>query len=350
MSEESDRLVIIQDESRTGPNTQPNLTAHTITEHSGKGPASNPASEDLIGVIVPDAAFAWNRIAEHNRCITIAMTLNRLRQRPRAILVGSALLVSIGLGWVGACASLGLALYRQENGDEQARGYDVCLVDKAASMLTEARAFLLQTASPSYTMVKQGPEFAINRLHPEFAIRLAEAIREARDAGLFSAGVYSAYRPPAFGVGGFSDKFNSLHAYGLAVDMFGIGKPGSAEARHWHEVAARHGVICPYGPYHKTEWNHCQPTALKKIWAGSPLRETITANGPVSLEAMFEAGDLVVESLTSATEKGQQVQTGILKAEASGTCPQSFAVEDVPVLYGLVPGQFSFKETGSRGT
>jgi len=51
------------------------------------------------------------------------------------------------------------------------------------------------------------------------AIRLAGAVHEARDAGLSSAGVYSAYRPPAFGVGGFSDKFNSLHAYGLAVDI-----------------------------------------------------------------------------------------------------------------------------------
>jgi hypothetical protein len=47
------------------------------------------------------------------------------------------------------------------------------------------------------------------------------------------AGVFSAYRPPAFGVGGFSDKFNSLHTYGLAVDMRGIGTPGSAEAELW---------------------------------------------------------------------------------------------------------------------
>jgi hypothetical protein len=39
-----------------------------------------------------------------------------------------------------------------------------------------------------------------------------------------------AYRPPAFGVGGFSDKFNSLHTYGLAVDMRGIGRPGSRSA------------------------------------------------------------------------------------------------------------------------
>jgi len=235
-----------------------------------------------------------------------------------------------------------------QNGNQRPRQDEACSGDKKSWTLTEARTFLLQTANPSYTMMKQGPEFAINRLHPEFAIRLAETVREARDAGLSSAGVYSAYRPPAFGVGGFSDKFNSLHAYGLAVDMYGIGRPGSAEALHWHEVAARHGVICPYGPYHKTEWNHCQPTGLKKIRTGSPLRETITANGPLNLEAMFEAGDSVVESLTNTAENSQQAQLGILDAQASSTCSYSLAVEEVPVLYGLVPGQLSFKESGSQ--
>jgi hypothetical protein len=77
-------------------------------------------------------------------------------------------------------------------------------------------------------MAKQGVELAIERLHPEFAICLTKALREARDYGL-RAGIFSAYRPPAFGVGGFSDKFNSLHAYGLAV-LYGIGRPGSVEA------------------------------------------------------------------------------------------------------------------------
>jgi hypothetical protein len=349
MSEDSDRLVI-QHESRTAPNVEPNLTAHAIKEHSGQRPTPTPAApDDLIGIIVPDAAFAWGRVAERNRRAMILLVLSQCRNRPRAMLVASALAVSIGLGWVGACHSSGLLLYLQ-NGDHQPREDGVCLADKAASTLTEARAYLLQTAYPSYTMAKQGPEFAINRLHPEFAIRLAGAVHEARDAGLSSAGVYSAYRPPAFGVGGFSDKFNSLHAYGLAVDMYGIGRSGSAEARHWHEVAARHGVICPYGAYHKTEWNHCQPTALKKIWTGSPLRETITANGPVSLEAMFGAGGSLVENLTNAAENSRQGPIGILDGEASRACTQSLAVDEAPVLYGLLPRDFSFQESGGWRT
>ena len=118
---------------------------------------------------------------------------------------------------------------------------------------SEARAYLLETASPGYTMTLQGPEVAISRLHPEFAVRLESAIREARNAGLPFAGVFSAYRPPMFGVGGFSDKFNSLHTYGLAVDMRGIGRPGSPEAQLWHQIAAKNGVVCPYGPGDRAE-------------------------------------------------------------------------------------------------
>src|SRR5947207_12993453 len=106
-------------------------------------------------------------------------------------------------------------------------------------------------------MAKQGVELAIERLHPQFAIRLAKALREARDYGLL-AGIYSAYRPPAFGVGGFSDKFNSLHAYGLAVDLYGIGRPGSVETLWWHGISAKHVVISPYCHHDTAELYHDQ--------------------------------------------------------------------------------------------
>jgi hypothetical protein len=162
---------------------------------------------------------------------------------------------------------------------------------KTPLYLSEARAYVIETSSPGYTMTLQGTELAIGRLHPEFVVRLANAIREARSAGLLFAGVFSAYRPPEFGIGAFSDKFNSLHSYGLAVDIHGIGRPGSPEAQLWHEIAARNGVICPYGPDDRAEWNHCQqPTSIKVILAENPLRETISAAGPFDLDRMFEAG------------------------------------------------------------
>jgi hypothetical protein len=168
--------------------------------------------------------------------------------------------------------------------------------------IAAARNYLIETASPGYTMTRQGPELAIGRLNPEFAVRLANAVREARQGGLPSAGVFSAYRPPAFGIGGFFDKFHSLHTYGLAVDMYGIGGPGSAAAQLWYEIAARQGVVCPYGSHHQAEWNHCQPTSLKIILADNPLRGTVTAEGPLSLESMFEAGNTLIANPPSTAD------------------------------------------------
>ena len=168
-----------------------------------------------------------------------------------------------------------------------------------------ARAYLIETATPGYTMTRQGPERAIGWLHPEFVKRLAAAIAEARGAGLPFAGIFSAYRPPVFGVGGFADKFHSLHTYGLAVDVTGIGAPGTPSALLWHEIAARNGVICPYGPHNLLEWNHCQPTWVKIILADNPLRETVTADGPISLEDMFEVGySLIAASGTVGAPTG----------------------------------------------
>jgi hypothetical protein len=185
--------------------------------------------------------------------------------------------------------------------------------------IAEARVYVIETASPGYTMTLQGAELAIGRLHPEFVVRLANATREARNAGLPFAGVFSAYRPPAFGVGGFSDKFNSLHTYGLAVDMHGIGRPGSPEAQLWHEIAARNGVVCPYGPRDRAEWNHCQPTRVKIILAENPLRETVSAAGPYDLESMFEAGNSMIASMASAADSlSTTIPIPIGKVEAAG--------------------------------
>src|SRR5215813_12856476 len=159
------------------------------------------------------------------------------------------------------------------------------------------RAYLVATSRPGGTMLRQGPEVAISRLHPEFVMRLAAAIREAREQGLPEAGIFSAYRPPAFGVGGFKDKFNSLHSYGLAVDMHGIGAPGSSQAQLWTRIAAKHGVACPYGVNNPAEWNHCQPTRIKMVRADSPLVKTIAAQGPINPVSMFEAGQQLIESV-----------------------------------------------------
>jgi len=171
--------------------------------------------------------------------------------------------------------------------------------DSAKPDVVSERAYLIKTATPGGTMMRQGPDVAIGRLHPEFVTRLAAAIREARISGLSDAGVFSAYRPPAFGVGGFKNKFNSLHSYGLAVDMHGIGAPGSAQAQLWTQIAAKHGVACPYGVNNPAEWNHCQPTRIKMVQSDSPLVKTIAPQGPINSISMFEAGKELIESVTN---------------------------------------------------
>ena len=201
---------------------------------------------------------------------------------------------------------------------------------RTAAEIADARAYLIETANPGFTMTLQGAELAIGRLHPEFVVRLANAIREARSAGMPFAGVFSAYRPPAFGVGGFSDKFNSLHTYGLAVDMHGIGRPGSPEAQLWHETAARNGVVCPYGPRDRAEWNHCEPTSVKIILAENPLRQTVRAEGPSDLESMFEAGNTIIADMASAADsvsKAAPASVRALEAVAYGrdSIPQIMA-------------------------
>jgi hypothetical protein len=194
------------------------------------------------------------------------------------------------------------------------------LCPRAAGETAWARAYLIVTARPGYTMTRQGPEVAIGRLHPEFVNRLAAAIAEARSAGLAFAGIFSAYRPPAFGVGGFVDKFHSLHTYGLAVDITGIGAPGTSDALLWHEIAARHGVICPYGPHDLLEWNHCQPIKVKVILADNPLRQTVTADGPISLESMFEVGYSVIAPSNSEGSPNSRATCALFQSTATSNC------------------------------
>jgi hypothetical protein len=158
------------------------------------------------------------------------------------------------------------------------------------SAVEEAKTYLIATATPGYTMVRQGVDVAIGRLHPDFVVKLASAIKLARASGLAGTGVFSAYRPPAFGVGCFSDKFSSLHSYGLAADIIGIGRPGSRSAHLWESIVQQVGLYVPYGANNRLEFNHTQLVPAK----GAPqvLRATITASEPKDLQRMWLASGI----------------------------------------------------------
>ena len=166
------------------------------------------------------------------------------------------------------------------------------------------RAYLVATSCPGDTMERQGPAVAVGRLNPVFVRRLAAAVRDARAEGI-EACIFSAYRPPGYGVGGFRDKFMSAHAYGLAVDMAGIGPAGSKTAIRWREIAAIRGVYGPYSVYSRSEWNHMEPSRSVAVTRDAPaLRGTITSVGPKLLATMWEAGKAVIAPIGLAANVG----------------------------------------------
>lgn len=123
-------------------------------------------------------------------------------------------------------------------------------------------SYLKQTATPGSTMTTHGVDYTLSQLNPDFADKLSTAIQMARAEGI-PAGIYSSYRNPAWGVGGFKDKANSLHSYGYATDIAGIGRPGSPTAKRFYEIATGVGLFNPYGPNNRKEWNHFQGVADK---------------------------------------------------------------------------------------
>jgi uncharacterized protein YcbK (DUF882 family) len=205
------------------------------------------------------------------------------------------------------------------------------------SAVEEAKAYLIDTATPGYTMVRQGVPVAIGRLHPEFVVKLAAAIRLAREEGMKQAGLFSAYRPPAFGIGGFRNKFNSLHSYGLAVDMTGIGGAGSRSAKLWQTIVGKVGLYLPYGPNNRKEFNHTQLVPTKM--ASGTLRRTITAGEPKDLQQMWLASGIsayvneVTATKAPALASAASVPHVVLPAvdaDTHGSSPQPAAPATAP--------------------
>lgn len=159
-----------------------------------------------------------------------------------------------------------------------------------------------------------GVEANIAKLHPVFVMRLALAIEAARNTTctyqkrvkrklvtvssrcLARVALFSGYREPGLGVGGFGDKYQSSHAYGVGGDMRGIGRPGSVETRLWQKIAWQYRIYSPYGPQNRAEWNHVQATGIKMVLKEVPaLRHTITRDGPVELARMWELAAKVID-------------------------------------------------------
>ena len=165
--------------------------------------------------------------------------------------------------------------------------------------------YLTRTATPGGTMTRQGVRQSIERLHPAFRASAAATVRAARAAGMKNAGIYSSYRAPNWGVGGFANKKRSLHAYGAAIDFTGIGRPGSKTAKEFYDLATANGIYNPYGPNNRAEWNHFQlvptkgaPPEWQAVITGRPPQ------GPDDLASIWSATGIPFDGAAFALSKG----------------------------------------------
>lgn len=105
--------------------------------------------------------------------------------------------------------------------------------------LSDARAYLNSVSS------HPGRAGDTSNLHPQFALRLANAIQQARAAGL-NVGLESGYRTDDTTGSAYDASGLSLHGKGAAGDVNGIGTPGSPQANQWASIATQNGLFNPY--------------------------------------------------------------------------------------------------------
>ena len=96
-----------------------------------------------------------------------------------------------------------------------------------------------------------------SNLNPAFASSLANAIRQARAAGL-PVGLMSGYRSDTTTGSAYDAGGNSSHGYGLASDISGLDGPNGKITQAWAQIAQANGLHNPYGVDNKAEFNHWQ--------------------------------------------------------------------------------------------
>lgn len=217
--------------------------------------------------------------------------------------------------------------------------------------------YLVSTATPGGSMSTYGTRTALGRLDPTFAQNLAAAIKQARDEGI-NAGVYSAYRSPRYTGSAFDRSGRSLHSFGEATDISGIGRPGSDTAKRWYEIATANGLFNPYGWQNSSEWNHYQgvpektPNAdLVKAFQTKAGLKVDGIIGPQTLAALNSAanlsGDYAMAYAPAATPPAPTPAAVAATAEAAGTKP--FIPPKVP-LPGMTSGDMGTDPRTGRPT
>ena len=168
-----------------------------------------------------------------------------------------------------------------------------------------SRAYLVETARPGYTMIRQGPELAIGRLHPAFVVRLANTIGKREEPGWlrleFSPPI--GHPPSALeDLSTNSTRFIPTDLPSMCMALADLAHrklssgttlpPSTASSALTGRVTRQNGITA-------------SRRASKIILAENPLRETVTAEGPISLEGMFEMGTWLIAGSTAVPTTDQ---------------------------------------------
>lgn len=195
----------------------------------------------------------------------------------------------------------------------------------------------------------QGRHGDTTLLHPDFASRLAGAVRDARAMGL-DVGLESGYRTNDTTGSKYDASGMSLHGYGAAADVSGIGGPGSSTAQLWASIAEAHGLHNPYWNVDAKpgtveartmakEYNHWQliPDKLEnrkditdaigqaegdqsKIWSAIAPVENVSANQSL-LDKTSSNVPKSLADLTPTANLPHDSVANLLKAYQSGAMP-----------------------------
>jgi len=145
-----------------------------------------------------------------------------------------------------------------------------------------------------------GISASIDSLHPDYAVKLAKVVKEARAKGLPEARPFSCLRPPVYRVGGMRDKAASCHAYGLVCDMAGIGWARSKDSEKFAAIARAGGLHRPW----KSAWEHNHWQMVPhKVCGTAAMRKTITKDGPIDLQKMWDAGTQLAKAPVPMSKK-----------------------------------------------
>jgi hypothetical protein len=155
-----------------------------------------------------------------------------------------------------------------------------------------------------------------SKLHPQFAIAMANAIADAREAGL-PVRLMSGQREGNVTNSRYDRGGYSSHIYGLASDVEGIGLAGSDTAQKWRQIAQANGLSSPYDP-RGTEWNHWQ-FGPKLENAPDLLAQLRQAHAAGDTQAMWNA--YVPSSITQPTATVSHLPANLLNRGTGSRAP-----------------------------